>query len=380
MTDDDEIWTRAEPRGPRRPPRPGRAARDLRRDAPADGGAERATAAGTVPPGPPVTGPGIEPAPVSDLANDPTRHLRGDITPEIAAGASARGERTRGRWALPVACLLVGALLGGGGAAFASKRADDGRTAGSGATAAPGDAPATSDATTTADPIAATTSTPSTTAVAATSEVPATTAAPAPAGTADDDLARAAALAPLTMPSDCGLPFGVAESLPNGARAYRGGIHEGIDFICGERGRNAVAALDGQVVMANESYVDPTNAEREEILATAKSLGYTPPWTLAMLFGRVVVLDHGVRPGVGHVVTIYAHLEEIDDAIRPGAHVTAGQRIGEIGNRGTETAATGGTRPQSLHLHWEIHIDHHFLAEGASVDQTDAIYRELFGR
>ncbi|MBX3313666.1 MAG: M23 family metallopeptidase [Actinobacteria bacterium] len=201
-----------------------------------------------------------------------------------------------------------------------------------------------------------------------------------PTPNAPNDLAAAEALAPLTLPSDCGLPFGVAESLPNGERAYRGGVHEGIDFICGERGRDAVAALDGQVVMANQSYEDPTNAEREEILATAKSLGYTPPWTLAMLFGRVVVIDHGIRPDVGHVVTIYAHLEQIAPGIQPGRHVTAGQRLGEIGNRGTETAATGGTRPQSLHLHWEIHVNGHFLAEGANLQETDEIYRKLFGR
>lgn len=210
---------------------------------------------------------------------------------------------------------------------------------------------------------------------------PATTRPPAPQGSVADDLAKAEKLAPATvLPSDCGLPVGHPQSFPNDARSYRGGIHQGIDFICGERGRDAVTALDGQVLIADRSYEDPTNEEREEILATGKALGYTPPWTLAMLFGRVVVIDHGIQPDIGHVVTIYAHLEEIDPAIRPGLRVKAGDRLGEIGNRGTETAATGGTRPQSIHLHWEIHIDDHFLGEGADAAETETIYRTLFGR
>lgn len=193
-------------------------------------------------------------------------------------------------------------------------------------------------------------------------------------------MAIATALAPIiTLPSDCGLPLGVAESLPNAARAYRGGVHEGIDFICGEHGRDAVAAMDGQVVVADDSFTDPQPDERLEILDTAKALGRTPPWTLAMLFGRFVVIDHGIHEGVGHVVTIYAHLNAIDPAIRPGLHVRAGDRIGEIGNAGTESAGTGEVRPQAIHLHWEIHIDDTFLGQGQSAEATSDIYARLFG-
>jgi murein DD-endopeptidase MepM/ murein hydrolase activator NlpD len=175
------------------------------------------------------------------------------------------------------------------------------------------------------------------------------------------------------------LPFGVPESLPNSARDYRGGLHEGIDFICGERGRSAVASLAGQVVMANDSYVEPEPAERQRILDEAKDLGYTPPWTLAMLFGRFVVIDHGVLPDVGHVVTIYAHLDEVDPAIRPGLDVQPGTRLGEIGNRGTESAGTGEVRPQAIHLHWEIHVEDTFLGAGLDRAATDRLYRTLFG-
>ncbi|MCB1543241.1 MAG: M23 family metallopeptidase [Rhodoblastus sp.] len=184
----------------------------------------------------------------------------------------------------------------------------------------------------------------------------------------------------MQLPSDCPLPLGTYESLPNAERDYRSGVHEGIDFICGEFGRDAVAALDGQVLIANQSYVDPKPSERKELLDIAAQVGHTPPWTLAMLFGRFVVIDHGSRPGVGHVVTIYAHLNEIDPAIVPGHHVATGDRIGEIGNAGTESAGTGEDRPQAIHLHWEIHIDDQFLGHGATGADTSAIYARLFGR
>lgn len=187
------------------------------------------------------------------------------------------------------------------------------------------------------------------------------------------------ALAPVQLPSDCPLPLDEAISLPNSPRDYRGGVHQGIDFICLERGRDAVAALPGRVVMANDAFVDPAPADRDEILGVAQALGRTPPWTLAMLYGRFVVLDHGVVPGVGHVVTVYAHLEAIDDAIAPGAAVEAGKRLGEIGNRGTDPAATGADDPRSLHLHWEILVDDVYLGAGADPSTTRQLYADLFG-
>jgi len=266
---------------------------------------------------------------------------------------------------------LVGVLIGVLIMAFA--RSDDSAASQNGSK---------SDRRTTTSQVPAPSATPSTdvatTTTAPTTAVPATSAAPT-AGTRND-LALATALGPVKLPSDCPLPLGIPEDLPNAARAYRGGVHEGIDFICGEYGRTAVAAMDGQVLVADDSFVDPTPDQRLEILNIAKQIGHTPPWTLAMLFGRFVVLDHGIKPGVGHVVTIYAHLNKIDPAIVPGHHVNAGDRIGEIGKAGTESAGTGEVRPQAIHLHWEIHVDDHFLAEGSSSSETSAIYAELFGR
>lgn len=191
--------------------------------------------------------------------------------------------------------------------------------------------------------------------------------------------AIATALAPMPMPSACGRPLDEPVSLPNAPRGYRGGVHQGLDFVCEQRGHDAVAARDGVVVVANHGWVEPEPAERSALLAEAQSLGRTPPWILAMLYGRFVVIDHGVVPGAGHVVSVSAHLDEIDPALRPGLRVTAGTRIGAIGDSGTDAAATGIENPRSIHLHWELLVDDVFLGAGLDPAATRALYAQLFG-
>ncbi len=182
----------------------------------------------------------------------------------------------------------------------------------------------------------------------------------------------------IQLPSDCGLPLGEPQSLPNAGREYRSGVHAGIDFICLEFGRTARAALPGRVVFRVDGYVDPTPADRSALLATAGLVGTTPPWTLAMLYGNFVVMDHGVVDGVGHVVSIYAHLDEIDDAVHLGADLAAGDPIGLIGNHGTAPAASGLDDPRSIHLHWELYVDGVYLGAGLGTAETATLYEALF--
>ena len=192
---------------------------------------------------------------------------------------------------------------------------------------------------------------------------------------AAEDAARLSA--DIVWPSDCISPLPYPDLLPNSPRAYRSGIHQGVDFMCYERGRYAVAALDGRAVVVVGDYEDPEADDRDQLLDVAAQLDATPPYTLLTLYGNYVVIDHGVIPDVGHVVTIYAHLEEVDPAVRVGETVQAGQRVGEIGNRGTHAAATGDfyTDP---HLHWELHIDNQYLGAGLTAQETRHVYTYLF--
>ena len=115
-------------------------------------------------------------------------------------------------------------------------------------------APATSTSTTTT--VAATTTAPPMT----TPATPAT-APPAqmvvPAGT-PDWAAVAAGIGPLALPSDCPLPLGQPGLMPNSDRSYRGGVHQGIDFVCMEYGHLATLPLPGRVLLAMTDYVEPS--------------------------------------------------------------------------------------------------------------------------
>ena len=182
----------------------------------------------------------------------------------------------------------------------------------------------------------------------------------------------------IVVPSDCqSVPLPWPSALPNAPRAYRSGTHQGIDFGCAALGQPVVAALAGRVVMAVGDFEDPSPQERSRLLDTASALGATPAYTLVMLYGNYDVVDHGIIDGVGHVVSLYAHLDALNAGIRPGLWVEAGQRLGTIGNTGTYAGASGSTHAQ-LHLHWELHIDGHYLGIGLSDADTRAVYTALF--
>jgi len=195
----------------------------------------------------------------------------------------------------------------------------------------------------------------------------------------DETIQRQAAeaLGPIiASPTDplCPLSLG-STRLPGANRAYRNGVHQGIDFGCGASERFGHAIADGTVVYLVDDYRDPTVPEREALLQNAAIAGDTPHWTLLMLYGNVVVIDHGEVAGVGRLYTIAAHLEQVDDAIELGGRVVQGQVLGELGNRGTNASAEGrrGAEDPSLHLHWELFIDGWYLGAG----QTPAVVEEL---
>ncbi len=181
----------------------------------------------------------------------------------------------------------------------------------------------------------------------------------------------------MVVPSDCrAVPLPWPSALPNAPRAYRSGTHQGVDFGCPRLGQPAVAALAGRVVMAAGDFEDPSPQARSRLLDTASALGATPAYTLVMLYGNYVAVDHGIVDGVGHVMSLYAHLDALDAGIRPGLWVEAGQSLGTIGNSGTYAGASGSQA--QLHLHWELHIDGHYLGIGLSDADTRAVYTALF--
>lgn len=202
----------------------------------------------------------------------------------------------------------------------------------------------------------------------------------------DTDVGLAVRLAPVAVPPvdpRCPLPLGTPDLFPNAPREYRNGTHRGVDFNCNAVDRGAMAFRAGEVVYATSSdRIEPTTPNREALLAIAGNAGFTPHWTLMMLYGNVVIIDHGNIDGVGRVHSISAHLASIEDDIKVGANVAAGQRLGIIGNTGTSTAAAATTtaNDSSLHLHWELFIDGRYLGEQLDFIETELAYDTLFCR
>jgi murein DD-endopeptidase MepM/ murein hydrolase activator NlpD len=165
--------------------------------------------------------------------------------------------------------------------------------------------------------------------------------------------------------------------LPNAPRAYRNGVHEGIDFYNGYScasvtlGTPVYAMAAGVVIRADIDYVDLTPEEVLELDATTTAQGYSDPETLDLYRGRQVWIDHG-----GGVVTRYCHLLSIVEDVFEGTEVEQGQLIAAVGESGTPESVTApGTE---YHLHAEVRIGDSFLGADLPLAEVRALYERLF--
>jgi murein DD-endopeptidase MepM/ murein hydrolase activator NlpD len=164
--------------------------------------------------------------------------------------------------------------------------------------------------------------------------------------------------------------------MPGAPRAYRNGIHEGVDFYdadnCTPIGLDTevVAARAGTVVRADLNYQDITPEEVARLEQEALESGDNE--TIEDTFrGRQVWVDHG-----NGLVTRYAHLHGIADGIAVGKHVNQGELVGYAGESGTPESVTA---PGSeVHLHFEIRVDAQYLGEGLQPDEVRDLYTQAF--
>ncbi len=107
-----------------------------------------------------------------------------------------------------------------------------------------------------------------------------------------------------------------------GPRFSNTDYHTGIDFSgTGIHGADVVAANDGKVVVAENTYIP----------------GYS--------YGKYVMLDHGVDENGNSISTIYAHLYGL--AVSVGQEVKRGDVVGYVGSTGWSTGP---------HLHFEVRV------------------------
>jgi murein DD-endopeptidase MepM/ murein hydrolase activator NlpD len=160
--------------------------------------------------------------------------------------------------------------------------------------------------------------------------------------------------------------------MPNAPRAYRNGIHEGIDFYASDnctviaRGTPVLAGKAGRVIRADLAYTDLTSGELAQVQANP-----TTEESLDKFRGRQVWVDHG-----NGVVTRYAHLSGIAPGIEAGSMVAQGQQIAFVGESGTPESIT---RPGSeYHLHFEVRVLDSYLGKGETPAQVRGLYQTLF--
>lgn len=151
--------------------------------------------------------------------------------------------------------------------------------------------------------------------------------------------------------------------LPGAPRAYRAGIHEGIDFPAAY-GAPVVAARAGTIARIDRDYADWSVGERAGALSDAVGRGATPALTLDRSRGRQVWIDHG-----DGAVTRYAHLGSVAD-LRVGERIAAGDVIGTVGSSGLPE---GGP-----HLHFEIRVGDGYLGEGLPAEEVAYVVARAF--
>lgn len=203
-------------------------------------------------------------------------------------------------------------------------------------------------------------------------EAPAADADPQPVADADPLLGFTIPIAGACVPQSELL-------LPGSPRAYRNGIHEGVDFYSGAVGgcpaelivtlaTPILAAKAGIVIRADWDYLNITQAE----LDAAAAAGFQGLEILDRFRGRQVWIDHS-----DGVVTRYAHLSAIAAGLAVGQTVEAGQIIAFAGESGTpESVQAPGT---DVHGHFEIRVGDGYLGEGLAIGDARFLYLEAFG-
>ncbi len=155
---------------------------------------------------------------------------------------------------------------------------------------------------------------------------------------------------------------------PGDPREYRKGIHQGIDFYETKRGDPIYAAAPGVIIRIDKEH-QPMNKEfRDEMLriclqtwnGTPGSVRLPPveePYgdVLDKLRGRQVILYHGKNAQNEPIISLYAHMLDVNQELSAYDIVNTDTIIGYIGNSGTSGEVENNTKKEN-HLHMELFV------------------------
>ncbi len=158
--------------------------------------------------------------------------------------------------------------------------------------------------------------------------------------------------------------------------------YTGVSIFFSNWGTPVVSVADGIIIRSDLSYKEYPADFRREMLKRAALLDRTPSDIFnELLLGQAVIIDHGFELFNGYrAITIYAHLSEINSAIKPGYTIKAGEIFAKSGNSGTEPS-TLGTRDES-HLHWELILQNqsgeYYFGQNLGYEQLIIALNQLF--
>lgn len=168
--------------------------------------------------------------------------------------------------------------------------------------------------------------------------------------------------------------------LPGAKRAYRNGVHEGMDWYGFSTGvpineqTKVFAMADGIVVRADHEYNSYTSKEeRNRELEMAKDVGFTPAYILDRLRGRQVWIqyENGLQAR-------FAHLDRIPEDVQVGDGVSAGTLIGYVGNTGTSGDVKGDR--SEYHLHLDLLYRGELFWKGLTEKEIEKVLKTVFSK
>lgn len=172
----------------------------------------------------------------------------------------------------------------------------------------------------------------------------------------------------------------VDSSLPGAIRAYRHGIHEGLDWYTFGTGKTidihtpVLSMGTGVVVRSDQHYREMKTQVRNRWLAKGtQNNGQTPTSILDKLRGRTVWIQFE-----NGVMARYCHLSKIPKNIRVGTHVKAGDTVGYVGNSGTSDGALQNKK--GLHLHLDILVYGQWIWGKYTITERRMILESVFNR
>jgi murein DD-endopeptidase MepM/ murein hydrolase activator NlpD len=155
---------------------------------------------------------------------------------------------------------------------------------------------------------------------------------------------------------------------PGDPRAYRNGIHQGIDFYQTKRNDPIYAAAPGIIIRIDKDYQPLEQQFRNDMLAKCKTTWNGTPGSVSMapveepygdvldkLRGRQILLYHGKNAQNEPVISLYAHTVDVNHELSVYDIVNTDTIIGYIGNSGTSGEVEQNTKKEN-HLHMELYV------------------------